>query len=459
MRPIALGRGAYRRIDAQLPNVEVLNYYAEESPLAPEGVIWIPRPGLQLWRAGAGPLRGMLREPGSLDGDVVAVIGSTAVRIGSDGAGVPLGPVPDVDRVSMAGNLAGVMIATGSALLYVTSAGLAAVTVPFAQPVSVAYLAGYWVCVDGATQRRFYAPDTSPTTWAPLDFDSASEKPDPLKAVVALGGRLWDFGERTIEFRTPTGDADAPFAPEIGRSYQRGLLSRDTVVATDNTCVWVGDDRIVYRGGEVPQALSDAFLSERLSRAPVSEVYAWGFAWQGHVFYCLTVGDEGTFVLDLTSGLWSQWQSYGQSRWTPGLGTIGFDGLPLCGDVETGNIYRLNAERFSDDGEPIRGLLTGGSAMRGQRLTHASVRLEVVTGSIFVTGTDPEPLAVLEYSKDGGNSWTSAGPVGLGRAGEHNKRVIWRRLGQFSPPGPLFRFELSDPFPRRISGAYLDGQF
>ena len=32
-------------------------------------------------------------------------------------------------------------------------------------------------------------------------------------------------------------------------------------------------------------------------------------------------------------------------------------------------------------------------------------------------------------------------------------------MGQYKGPGALFEFRVSDPVPRRISGAYLDGGF
>ncbi len=456
--PVVFGQGAYRRQDAQLPAIEVVNYYAERSPLAPGGVIWIPRPGLRLWALNDGPLRGLYCQEGTLGGDVLAVVGDGLFRYTVAAVGSRIGDVGGTGRVSIAGNLAGVMIATGAQLLYCTGGAPVVLTIPFTNPVSVAYLAGYWLCADGATQRRFYASDTDPTNWNPLNFDSASEQPDPIVAVISTGGRLWDFGKRTVEFRYPTGNFEAPFAPETGRSYQRGALARDTIVAMDNSCIWVGDDRIVYRGGEVPEAMSDAFLSEMLGKEEPSALYAWGLAWQGHVFYCLTIGQQGTYVLDLTTGQWSQWQSYGVSKWLPGIGCTAADGFPVVGDVDTGTLYRLDAEVFQDAGQPLRSVLTGGVRISADRARVASFRLDVVTGQrSAVTLDDPE--AVLEVSRDAGNSWTSQGPAPLFEVGDHNRRVMWRMLGQFEHPGPLFKVIISDPVPRRISGAYLDGRF
>jgi hypothetical protein len=221
----------------------------------------------------------------------------------------------------------------------------------------------------------------------------------------------------------------------------------------------VGDDRIIYRGSDVPQAISDNFIAERLADADVADIYAWGFAWQGHVFYCLTIGDQGTFVYDLTTDRWAKWLTYGQNRWLPGLGCIGWDNFPLVGDVETGSIYTLSASKFTDDGQPIVGVLTFGQAIIGQRPVFGALTVDMVTGYATLTGQGSSPLVQVRFSRDGGQVYGPWRQGALGQQGEYNKRVRFNRIGQFKPPGIIGELMVSDPVPRRVSGVYVGEAF
>ena len=458
MPPLAIGSSPYKRSDAQVPEARVENYYWEKSPVTPQGEMWMPRPGLKLFRQGNGPMRAMFRAPGCFNGDLIAVIGGAVYRITEAGVATIIGAVAGTGRVIIAGNLAGVMVADGVSLQYSTGGALVTVTITFTNPIWVGHTAGYWLCVAGGTQRRFYTPDTAPTVWDG-NFDTASSSTDRLLGCAIISGRIWDFGERSVEFRYASGDATAPFAVEVGRSYERGCLSRDTIVALDNTAIWVGDDRIIYRGADVPQAISDNFIAERLAVVAVADIYAWGFAWQGHVFYCLTIGDQGTFVYDLTTDRWAKWLTYNQDRWLPGLGAIGWDNFPLVGDVVTGSIYTLSSSTYTDDGQPIVGVLTFGSALVGQRPVFGALSVDMATGYAEEVGQGSNPLVQVRFSRDGGQVYGPWRQGSLGLQAEYNKRVRFNRIGQFKPPGIIGELSISDPVPRRVSGVYVNEAF
>jgi hypothetical protein len=458
MPNLSIGSSAYKRTDAQVPEARVENYYWEKSAVTPNGEMWMPRPGLDLFRAGVGALRGLFRAPGCLSGDLIAVIGSSVFRINDVGVATNIGTVSGSERVIIAGNLAGIMVADGTSLQYSTGGAMVTCSITFTNPIWVGHTAGYWLCVEGGSQRRFYTPDTAPTVWDG-NFDSASSSTDRLLGCAIISGRIWDFGERSVEFRYASGDADAPFAVEVGRSYERGCLSRDTIVALDNTAIWVGDDRIIYRGADVPQAISDNFIAERLAEVDITDVYAWGFPWQGHVFYCITIGDQGTFVYDLTTDRWAKWLTYGQDKWLPGLGCIGWDNFPLVGDTVSGSIYTLSASKFTDDGQPIVGVLTFGQALSGQRPTFPSLTIEMVTGYATETGQGSDPLIQVRFSRDGGIVYGPWRQTSIGLQGEYNKRVRFNRIGQFKPPGIIGEMSISDPVPRRVSGVYVGEAF
>jgi hypothetical protein len=456
--PIQIGLGdfAYSRAAADGPAVICENYYYEPMKTSVSGGVLIPMPGLVRIANGVGPLRGLHRLSGCLGGDVVTVQGTSIIRTTQALVSSVSGICSGSGLVSIAGNAAGVMIANGVTLQYLTGSGLTTLTIPFSAPTSVGFASGFWFCTDAGTQRRYLALEITPTVW--IEYNAATESPDLLLASFRVGSRIVDFGERSIEFRYATGDVDAPFAPDQGRSYERGTASKDTIVVLDNSFFWVGDDLIVYRGGEVPGPISEPFISEELSKVAIASIYATSFTWQGHVFYCLTIGDRGTYCFDLTTGRWIKRVTYGLNAWATGMSCIGWDGKPIMGNRLTGTLYTLSGDVFTDDGIPLVGRISGWVPIVGQRNVASVLRLMIGTGNIDQSDGD-EPLVSMRISRDGLRSWGSSLERSLGRAGEYEKRVIWRRLGQFKPPGAGFEFMISDSVPRSITGAYLGGDF
>lgn len=459
MSRLQIAKTAYSRHDAQFPLIRCENYYSEPSPITKGGEVWIPRAGLELFMSGSGTLRGLYRENGVLNGDLIRVANDRVQRIEQDGTLSDLGGVSGDGFVSIAGSLAGIMVADGETLQYSTGGALTTITLPFAKPVWVGFVSGYWVCVSGETYKRYWTQDADYATWEALNFDAASTKADNLICSAIVGGRIWDFGQNSVEFRYPSGDVDSPFVVETGRSYERGCLTKDSVVAIDNSCIWVGDDKIIYRGGEVPQAISSPFITEKLNNVLVSEIYSCGFSWQGHVFYCITIGSQGTFVYDLTNQSWAEWKTYNKSNWLAGFAVVGWDSKPIFANVETGDLYQMNSDIFTDDGLQLVGLLSAFTLIPDGRPSINNIKIDVATGFNLNTGLGSEPILDLRLSKDGGQTWGDWISLNMGKQGQYNWRVIHRRLGQFKSPMFMCEIRISDPIPRRISSIELGVEF
>ena len=459
MQELNIPKSAYRRLSAQIPSLECVNYYYEKSEI---GDYWLPRPGLNKFYSGSGQLRGMFRADGIMNSNLIAIIDNKVYSIDEQGNSTELGTVGGSDLVSIAGNTAGVMLADGENLFYILNDGtFQTITRPegLTKPVWVGYLSGYWLCVNGDSFRRYWCPDTTPTTWDELDYDAASTRPDPLVCSAICMDRIWDLGTSTVEFRYASGDIDSPFVVEEGRQYEKGCLSKDSVVVLDNTVVWLGNDRILYRGGNVPEAISDAFLSERIGRVNISEIYAFGYAFEGHVFYCITIGSEGTYAYDLTTGTWSEWRTYKADNWLAGICVDGWDSSPIFGNRDTGDLYTFDSDKFSDDGKQLVGILNGFTPIKAIRSIINNLVIEMSTGYNLNDGYGSEPVIELFISRDGGYTYGDAITLGMGKQGQFNWRVIARRLGLFRPPVAMFKFRISDPIPRRINSAYINGAF
>ncbi len=61
---------------------------------------------------------------------------------------------------------------------------------------------------------------------------------------------------------------------------------------------------------------------------------------------------------------------------------------------------------------------------------------------------------MMQFSDDGGHTWSNELWTGMGKEGEYKNRAIWRKLGQARTR--VYRIMISDPVKRIIIGAELD---
>lgn len=70
----------------------------------------------------------------------------------------------------------------------------------------------------------------------------------------------------------------------------------------------------------------------------------------------------------------------------------------------------------------------------------------------IASGVDPK--AMLQWSDDGGHTWSNEHWVSIGKIGEYKRRAIWRRLG--SSRDRIYKVTISDPVKVVMLGAYLE---
>ncbi len=66
------------------------------------------------------------------------------------------------------------------------------------------------------------------------------------------------------------------------------------------------------------------------------------------------------------------------------------------------------------------------------------------------------PVISLQYSSDGGYTWSDEVPRSLGNVGEHKKVIYWDRLGKARDR--VFRVVISEPVKIVIVGAWVDSE-
>lgn len=430
---IPLGLGAYKRNAAFAPEVVCLNMVLEKdvSGISPDKIIRVQRPGLVKERSfDAGPVQMIDARPASAD--LLVVSGG---RLYDNG--IERGIVGGGRIVPMAGTLFSHAILGDSLFLY-DSTGLTPVAMPDDAPpiVDVEQLNGYILIL--TRTGRFYWIKPNEKTVAADAYANAESSGDGGVAIRRIGDEFWIFGTRTIEPWQSTGDELAPFQRALGRLYERGCRSRDTVRRFDNSLMWVGDDNEVYRGAEVPQVVSDPGLSERI-RVAGGDLSAWTFGLDGHEFYVLNIGDQGTYVFDASTTAWARFSSGNAVSWRAYVGNQ--EGGDLFAGDEGGSLYRISASAATDDGVPFPRILTATVPLTTKPPRNDS--LSIGTGS-------SADFTVRFRWRDGQDDYPAYYDETLARAPIDVATIY--RLGQPDQPYRTFEVSVVDPVLVRISG-------
>jgi hypothetical protein len=452
MPTVPLGVRAYSRTASSQPEVRLVNLYMEEdkSGASPDEFQRLQRPGLQRIATLDGPIRGLYQSDNSISNIALVVAGPKWLQLDGDTT-TPISDLPDDGlsvRIEATFERVGVVSAgefhiwNGSTVTKVKvrdkldplDAGITLTELPFIVDVDV--LNGYFVLA--TRDGTFFWLVPGENSIQALNYATAEALPDGCLAVRRQRDDLFFFGSNSVEVWQASGDADAPFTRATGRLMDRGCLSRDSVSLFDNTLVWVGDDKIVYRMAEVPKRISDFGIEDRLSKAN-DEPSSWAFTSYGHSFYVLRIPSQGTFAFDASSELWCEFATRGAAVWRPSLGIDTQTGA-LAGDA-SGAVFRLDSNSSLDDGQPFLRLVSGAIALPATPVANSSLAISI--------GSNVPAEFSLRWS-DPRRGWSS--PIGLLARGEGDILNAWR-LGVARAPSRTFELSTISPAIIRISGA------
>lgn len=179
---------------------------------------------------------------------------------------------------------------------------------------------------------------------------------------------------------------------------------------------------------------------------------AWTYTMDGHPFYVLHLGQQGTFVYDLSTQQWSQFQTAGFDTWNMEYG-VSWNEYIVGGSLVDGSVWHLDADAFVDeDFRAITRIVTGGIPQRARKaVTNYGVS---VNGAVEEIDEDSDSFITLELSDDNGTSWIDVGTIDL--LNDNPKQELnWISLGMITAPGRIYKFTDSGSL-RRIDDATSD---
>lgn len=400
--------------------------------------------------------------------------GNTVYRVDGNFAVVVVGEIGTASgEVGICSNGQQILIVDGVGgwLIIVSTSSLSSIT-SAGFPAGVrrcTYQDGFFIVTGQPASQSFWINKTpyEGGTWDALDFASAEGSPDNTVGIISDHRELWLFGELSAEVWINTGSSDFPFQRAGNTFIEHGCAAAGTIAKADNTVFWLGaDDKgsgIVWRAnGYTPVRISTHAIEKAFAGYVIADALAFTYQQEGHIFYVLTFPTSSkTWVYDAATQQWHEraWRkplTGDVTRWRANC-SVYAHGLHLVGDFENGNVYALDLDVYTDDGDPILRLRrTDASEGLQNRLFYASLQVDMETGVGNSVGQGVAPLLMLRYSNDGGHTWSNEKTATAGKIGEYSARAKFNRLG--AGRNRVWELSMTDPVKWAIFGAVAEGE-
>ena len=463
--PLALPSGSSQARFNQGGSAQLINCYL--SPIGEEGKVKnaiYSSDGLQ----GFALLQGVAAGQGCRAGIVVegalyVVAGVSLYKVTTTGVQTLIGSmnISKTAPVFMERNrraVPDIAIVCDGLMFYCRGDVLAQVTDPdlFA-PITLAFSDGYFGITTAQNKWQIGAIDDA-SSWDGLDFATADGDPDALIRIAALQAQFYLFGEKTIEVWQDSGGADFPYA----RSFviPIGLLASNSVATVAETFAWVAHDRTVrlLGSGDSAQVISTPKVESDIQEVEdPSTIRAASWSSRGHTFYALTC-PQWTHVYDTRMQRWHERQTYSRGNWRIAF-VVPFGTKLIAGDADTGALFEMGPQFKDDAGDPlVSSVIPPTVHAFPQRVTHNALYLDVQRGVGTGQGNpqDVDPEIMLEWSHDGGQTFSTQRMIKLGQQGRNLTRIRTHRLGQAPENGRVYRFSWSAKVDRALYAASAD---
>ena len=364
----------------------------------------------------------------------------------------------------------------------------------------------YFIYNNPNTQQWAASNVLSPITYG-LSFASKFTGPDNLVSLIADHGQVYLLGETTSEVWADQGLFPFPFQRIPGSSSQHGIAAKFSVARLGNSFAYLarnnrGQSEIVVMEGYFPKRISTHAVENTLVNQYVADAVAYTYQLEGHECYVISFPTlDLTWVYDIATGLWHKWLwTDNQNKYHRHRSNCAayFQNMVLVGDWQNGNIYELDPQNYTDNGDYIRrlrrcphlvtdlqrqyfdelqiqfqpGVGVGGTTTSIDTGNYigtpyyipANGSLVILANQTDILGfnnqvatdtTFTNPQAMLRWSNDGGSTWSNEHWSKIGQQGKYKNRAIWRRLGMSRDR--IFEVSFTDPVKCVIVSANLKG--
>lgn len=465
---VPLTTGAYQARSLIASAQRCVNLYPEKNPEGEEfPMTFYPTPGLVKKGEAAG-LSGWRCLYTSTDNRLFGVIGQSVVTISETFGLTTLGEIDSVlTPCYMLDNGNQIVLVDGTSQGYtidLEDLKYARITnEAFYGSSRLALVDGYMLFNRPGT-KQWYISLINEADFDSLDFASKSGSADHLVAVGVTRRNVFLFGQQTTEIWTNTGEANFTFSRLSGAFIEFGCASADTIAQADGSLYWLSRSKeghcMVLRSVNYDRERISTFAIENEFQTyeRIDDAFAYVHQMSGHYWYVITFPTANkTWVFDAATGEWHERAMLDAdgnlNRHVAGCFTY-WNGMHLIGAYDSGVIYELRLDKYSDDGKPSRRIRSFPHlADDGNRVTYQQFQaaMEVGEGDF---GAQPEVR--LRWSDTKGASWGTSISSSLGARGGYLKDCRFLRLGQAR--SRVFELSWSADCPTALNGAYIQIQ-
>lgn len=298
----------------------------------------------------------------------------------------------------------------------------------------------------------------------PLNIAGKTGSADNIVRCTVVFRTLWLIGELTSEAWIDTGAADFPFQALPGVFVEHGCVAPFSLANFDRSSFWLSQDRqgravvVMTEGYNAVEISTHAIVTIFQSFATISDAIGFTFQQEGHVFYAITFPSaNATYAVDIQTKQWFQWaytDSNGNlNRHRANCCCFAY-GKNLIGDWQNGNLYSLDPNAYTDNGQPISRIRSFPHLINdGKRVTYDSFIADIQVGTEPRTTTDNPPMISLRWSDDRGATYGNAVEQPMGSGGQYLTSIIWNKLG--IARDRVFELAWSAPNNTSCNGAFI----
>lgn len=391
-------------------------------------------------------------------------------RINDSGDRILIGTLSGTDKIFIASNNAttpGVAIVTdvGPFTLDVNTNTIAAYTLTdsdVGSPTCVRTHLGYFMF--GYGNGDIQASDLNSYNLNTLNKARTETNPDGVMNIVSYNGQMYVFGNKTIEvWGDPTNASGFPLT-RVGYNILPGLHSPNAVAGWEpefgNPMIYVGADNTIRQlNGYSPDKISPPELDALIAGIALNDqIDALAYVARGHAFWQIN-GPDFSWVFNCNNQKWHERRSYLSTRSNLTSSVPAFDRW-LVGSTASTDLLSIDFEATTEGGDYLIAQMESQNVLdfpNRQRVGRADFNFTVGIGQ--ATGTDPmqtDPTVLIEWSDDGGQSWSTPWWRKLGRQDITQQRVTVLNTGQAGPMGRRWRWTVSDPVWVGFLGSTMD---
>lgn len=267
--------------------------------------------------------------------------------------------------------------------------------------------------------RNFQSTYLNEVVFDALFFAAKNGYSDNLVTVLVTKREIWLVGERTSEVWFDAGAADFPFQIMPGPFAQHGCVAKASIAQANGAAFWLSQDQngqsiVVRTEGYDTKRISNFALENAMAGySTVSDAEGFTFQQRGHTFYQINfpTADRSWRWDETVPDQWHEpmWSDVdgNEHRHRAACSAFAY-GKNVVADWETGQLYALDADAWTDAGAPMhwrRGFPH--MVSDGRQVIYPGFTLDVEAATGLGTTDPPGPFPLLT----GASGVNSAPPV------------------------------------------------